>query len=448
MKTLRKLTALIAVFLLMCTLWVPTTAAAAPQERDVPTDPLYATGELLERLDNGVALRHFYNRIIDGILIGEQYIDLSLEPYSLTPSEALLVEAAVNASIPEGFGDGLGHSYGFLDVSEYGTYFDSYFYNWDLTQEMEQMVTAVVEEWTADLEGKSDFDKSRILYERLVEHNTYDMGIYHQTAYGALIEEMSVCAGYARAYQLLLYEVGIPCLYIQGEADNGWEIGGHAWNLVKLDGKWYYSDPTWDDPVGSDGLLTYSFFNVTYDEISVDHMADASFEPWLPTEPAIDANYYYHEGVVCDSLTVQQMADLFLEHNPLMLYVTGDPQTMIDFFIQHYYEVTDIMGLYSFGFVSCRVAGSHGVSLIIEYDHVHEDTTADGYCDSCNGPIRPKTTPGDLDGNGSVNNRDLGLLQQYINEWAVTINTSAADLNGDGRVNNRDLGLLQRLLNE
>lgn len=54
---------------------------------------------------------------------------------------------------------------------------------------------------------------------------------------------------------------------------------------------------------------------------------------------------------------------------------------------------------------------------------------------------------GDLTGDGRVNVRDLGLLQQYLNGWSVTANWDMADLTGDGRVNVRDLGLLQQYLN-
>lgn len=54
---------------------------------------------------------------------------------------------------------------------------------------------------------------------------------------------------------------------------------------------------------------------------------------------------------------------------------------------------------------------------------------------------------GDADGNGKLNNRDLGALQRYVNEYDVNIETSLADINGDGKLNNRDLGALQRRLN-
>lgn len=56
---------------------------------------------------------------------------------------------------------------------------------------------------------------------------------------------------------------------------------------------------------------------------------------------------------------------------------------------------------------------------------------------------------GDVDGNGRINNRDLGVLQQYLGDWSdVQINLEAADVTHDGRVNNRDLGLMQQYLGD
>ena len=55
--------------------------------------------------------------------------------------------------------------------------------------------------------------------------------------------------------------------------------------------------------------------------------------------------------------------------------------------------------------------------------------------------------PGDVDGNGVVNVRDLGRLQQYLNGFDVTINEAASNVNGDSGINVRDYGLLQQYLN-
>lgn len=56
--------------------------------------------------------------------------------------------------------------------------------------------------------------------------------------------------------------------------------------------------------------------------------------------------------------------------------------------------------------------------------------------------------PGDVNGDGRVNNKDLGVLQQWLNDWNVSINEAAGDVTGDKRVNNKDLGKLQQYLND
>ena len=59
----------------------------------------------------------------------------------------------------------------------------------------------------------------------------------------------------------------------------------------------------------------------------------------------------------------------------------------------------------------------------------------------------PPYTPGDLTNDGKINARDLGRLQQYINNWDVTIILPAADVNGDDAINVRDLGMVQQYIN-
>ena len=54
--------------------------------------------------------------------------------------------------------------------------------------------------------------------------------------------------------------------------------------------------------------------------------------------------------------------------------------------------------------------------------------------------------PGDADGNGKTNLKDLVLLQRHLNKWDVAIDLSVLDLNGDNKVNVKDLVLLRRKL--
>lgn len=55
--------------------------------------------------------------------------------------------------------------------------------------------------------------------------------------------------------------------------------------------------------------------------------------------------------------------------------------------------------------------------------------------------------PGDVNNDGKVNNKDLGVLMQYTNGWSTTINTKLADVNADGKINNKDSGLLMQYVN-
>lgn len=82
-----------------------------------------------------------------------------------------------------------------------------------------------------------------ILYEKDEEDNTS----FDQSAYSALVApNKTVCAGYAMSFKLLCDRYGIPCLYINGTANDG----NHAWNYVRMDdlgSQWYAVDATWND---------------------------------------------------------------------------------------------------------------------------------------------------------------------------------------------------------
>lgn len=59
-----------------------------------------------------------------------------------------------------------------------------------------------------------------------------------------------VCEAYARAFKVLCDAKGIPCVLVDGDADNGsGDPEAHMWNYVQMDDeKWYAVDVTWNDP--------------------------------------------------------------------------------------------------------------------------------------------------------------------------------------------------------
>ena len=64
------------------------------------------------------------------------------------------------------------------------------------------------------------------------------------------------------------------------------------------------------------------------------------------------------------------------------------------------------------------------------------------------GKISIECLPGDVNSDGEINNKDLGVLRRFLNDWDVEINMHTSDVNGDGEVNNKDLGVLRRFLND
>lgn len=110
----------------------------------------------------------------------------------------------------------------------------------------------------------SDLEKERYIHDLLLSYVEYDVTAeQNQSAYSALVEGRSVCAGYARAFQYLMQQAGIPCYYCTGFAGQD-----HAWNIVKLDGAYYNVDVTWDDTRNP----TYDFFNKTDGELVSTHI--------------------------------------------------------------------------------------------------------------------------------------------------------------------------------
>lgn len=66
---------------------------------------------------------------------------------------------------------------------------------------------------------------------------------------GALLDRKSVCIGYAMAFERCMNNLNVESKIIQGTVNPGKKMlekddGGHAWNIVKINGKWYNVDIT------------------------------------------------------------------------------------------------------------------------------------------------------------------------------------------------------------
>lgn len=113
-------------------------------------------------------------------------------------------------------------------------------------------------------ELKTEYEKEVYVHDRLISHVSYSTAAaMNQSAYSAMVLKKTVCAGYARAFQYLMQELGIPCYYCTGYAGEN-----HAWNIIKLSDGYYNVDTTWDDTNPN----TYIYFNCSDADYRKDHI--------------------------------------------------------------------------------------------------------------------------------------------------------------------------------
>lgn len=117
--------------------------------------------------------------------------------------------------------------------------------------------------------GKSDVEKARIAHDLIIKKIIYDPGMqynrpytpYHQSAYSVFCDDYTVCAGYTKAFAILMNSVGIDTIGVTSD--------GHAWNLTCFNDSWYNVDLTWDDMDGAYGYQTrYTYFGLSESKIT------------------------------------------------------------------------------------------------------------------------------------------------------------------------------------
>lgn len=170
-------------------------------------------------------------------------------------------------------------------------------------------------------ETEEDYLKIKYIYDMLIRQTDYDRNAPdNQNIYSVFVGHASVCQGYAKAFQYLMNRMGIACTLVQGKVLGTGE--GHAWNLVKADGEFYYLDVTWGDisyrsveeeadqtamslPTEIPEWISYDYFCITTDQLLRTHEADDTLE--LPECVATADNYYVRENAFFRDYDKEQM---------------------------------------------------------------------------------------------------------------------------------------------
>lgn len=369
MKQLKKFTAVILSIAILTALF-PTFLVSAEEE-------LYLGKSILSKMSNSAALINAYDKIYSGLSGLKKEISIIHDSHKINASELKTVYDVVLNDHPEFF---------YLD----GAYAYSYYPNGG-SQEItvvkpvytlsdsainsaKSQLNKKISDLTSGLSGKSDYDISLALHDRVAKAVAYVPTSNDQNAYGALVEGKAVCAGYARGYQLLMQQMGIPCWSVEGVSNN--PVTGnpeaHQWNLSKIDGKWYHTDVTWDDQ-GDD--LFYAYFNLSYNMLKNDHY-DLFYYPQLPVANSTDANYFHKNNMVFSSFDINLLATALKNgNNKAQILVEGNIDSFRSSFSKQLNAVFTAMGAApgSTGSFNYSQLGSALIInvIIVEKNHVH-----------------------------------------------------------------------------
>lgn len=161
--------------------------------------------------------------------------------------------------------------------------------------------------------GATEYETVKYFFVWLCENVSYESSDRDQYITSAFIDRKSVCNGYARAFQYLCNKVGIQCAFANGIADNGTDPAEtHAWNLVRIDGQYYWVDTTWGDPVteepSTDPVIDYFFLCTTDDFLFRTHTLE-------PATTELDGKKYQADYPECvdESLLYSKQFGLFFD---------------------------------------------------------------------------------------------------------------------------------------
>lgn len=228
---------------------------------------LYLTGE-----DNAVST--------SGMVLPDYTISYS----SLSLERATDIFLMFNYSNPQYYFINGGYAYiesrGIL-VPTFYTEFQSGSKRSQATQAMKNTITS----WESTIASAGSTEqKAKAAHDLIARKVQYDDNYltnpenpFHQSAYSVFCDDHSVCAGYTKAFEMLMNGAGIDTIALLST--------DHAWNMIKINDSWYHTDCTWDDMDGYSGYeMIYNFFNRSESVIRSDgtHEIQSMFDGKLP----------------------------------------------------------------------------------------------------------------------------------------------------------------------
>ena len=367
----KRLAAFIISLVMMLSL-IPTQALATP------TNERYGASAIAA-LENGENFTWAYNTLKAGVEASQERISFVDANHSLNVNDFQAILDVYCNDNSQHFWLGKGATSFFAGNNLTAVELTYTFTGDELTTAKPKFDAAAADALSGITDDMSQFEIELYLHDYLVSHVTYDLTASHaHDAYGALVEGRAVCEGYARAFQYLLQQAGIPSYVVTGKSKGE----DHAWNLVKIDGAYYYVDVTWDDQDNDNKY--YSYFNLTTEMLCEDHTIAQQIYT-LPNCTATAANYFTVKGGKIESGDIDTLSRLLDAGNLFArVYVTGDADAFETWIRTNIWTIADEMGVTNV--TSCsrsRLGREFLLQVDGDYTHVHDLTHVDAVASTC-----------------------------------------------------------------
>jgi len=183
----------------------------------------------------------------------------------------------------------------------------------------EQLIEEKAQQYLLEISpDASDYEKIKYVYEYLIKHTEYDAdSLENQNISSVLLNQRSVCQGYAKTTQFLALKLGLDCMLAEGVVRGGQP---HVWNIVRLDGQYYHVDTTWGDAsftmsqdsvtdVDASKGINYDYLCIPDEMIKRTHEVQSIYQ--LPVCDSLEDNYYVREGIYFELFDKDRLKQLF-----------------------------------------------------------------------------------------------------------------------------------------
>lgn len=216
------------------------------------------------------------------------------------------------------------------DTSARIIYYPAYRFSLAEKEALQQKIQAACEPIVQTAKTLTDdVEKVRYVYDTIIEQTSYrESAKENQNILSTFLYKETVCAGYAKGIQYLLNQLGIPCTTLTGNSLQDGEQNAHAWNMVQINGAYYYLDATNGDQDFPAAELRYMYFAMS------EKMLLSYCQPFTPAyiraSTSQEASYfvtsqaYFHEA---DENQLEQLINTYMPlHDDRLLYQCQDEQ--------------------------------------------------------------------------------------------------------------------------